>query len=702
MKKYATEKQMLPVIFVIALAFVFSAAWHVSAGAAEKIVRVGYYESDPYFQDGYTDQARKTGYAYEYLQQLSYIAGWKYEYVYGKREEMMDMLAEGKIDLAAGIYKTEKRMEQMYFSDLDMGVPDEAYYFAVSKKRQDIYEELNAAQKALLEDDPYFTEELCQTYYGQDAAQWALTDAETEALAETETLTVGYIRDNLPLCDEDKNGEADGVLKEALSEIASTLNVSIQSKAYDTVSELQRALSNNDVDAIFPSYTDMWIAESNDVYQTDAFLSDRCVVVYKGEYNYNLIDQVAVSDTFAGQSDYITTHYPNAQVYEYDTAEEAFDAVKNGSADCLVGCDGMMNLYISAHPKYQDLQTAYLDETASFGLAVKRSDSLIGSALNKAVNRIDRDAVTMALAQYTNTQTQFIWSNFIRENAIVIVTVLVLLFVVLLLLFLRYRHQSKAGNEEMQRNHAILENALNAANTASRAKSAFLSNISYDITASIDQIIAMTENAEAHMEDAAIVKECMTGISSSCRQFLPLVREVLDMLEIEAGSLHLSETAFEMTDFTQELVACNKEDADARWHEVIADTSNVIHNKVLGDPGKLQQALSQIINNAILYTPDGGSIRITVSEKPGAAADRSHFEFVVEDNGIGMAKDYLPHIFDIFSRADNTYKNEIKGDGLGMPIAQNIIRMMGGDIVVESTLGKGTKVTATVLLKITE
>lgn len=246
---------------------------------------------------------------------------------------------------------------------------------------------------------------------------------------------------------------------------------------------------------------------------------------------------------------------------------------------------------------------------------------------------------------------------------------------------------------------ALVE-AYEAANLASAAKTDFLSNMSHDIRTPMNAIIGMTTIAASHLDDREKVADSLKKIVSSSRHLLGLINEVLDMSKIESGKMSLSEEEFNLSELLMDVLSMVQPQVAQMHHDLHVRLLDVEHEEVIGDCMRIQQAFVNIIGNAIKYTPEGGKIVITVSEKRIKDSKASYFKFVFEDNGIGMSEEYITHIFEPFSRAEDSRVNRIQGTGLGMPITRNILRMMNGDLTVESRLGEGSTFTASMILKL--
>jgi signal transduction histidine kinase/CheY-like chemotaxis protein len=253
--------------------------------------------------------------------------------------------------------------------------------------------------------------------------------------------------------------------------------------------------------------------------------------------------------------------------------------------------------------------------------------------------------------------------------------------------------------KESKYRHA-LQDAYDAANAASHAKSDFLANMSHDIRTPMNAIIGMTAIAGTHIDDKERVADCLKKITSSSKHLLSLINEVLDMSKIESGKIDMAEEDFNLSELIDNLLAMIKSQIQARGHELIVNINNVEHEQVIGDSLRIQQLFVNLMSNAIKYTPDGGVIKLAITEKPASQLRVGCYEIVVEDNGIGMSEEYMASLFEPFTRAKDERIGNVQGTGLGMAIAKNIVNMMGGNISVESKLNEGTKFTVTLYMKL--
>ena len=240
-----------------------------------------------------------------------------------------------------------------------------------------------------------------------------------------------------------------------------------------------------------------------------------------------------------------------------------------------------------------------------------------------------------------------------------------------------------------------LTHALAAAQQANKAKTAFLNNMSHDIRTPMNAIIGFTALAQTHLDDRELVEDYLGKISTSSNHLLSLINDILDMSRIESGTVKLEENAVHIPDLLHDLRTMIQSLVNSKNLNLFIDTQDVVHEDVLTDKLRLNQVLLNIVGNAIKFTQPGGDIIIRLIEKPCSLKNYTTYEFSVKDNGIGMSKDFVGHIFDTFSREYTTTVSGIQGTGLGMAITKNIVDMMGGDIQVESEEGKGSLFTVT-------
>ena len=253
---------------------------------------------------------------------------------------------------------------------------------------------------------------------------------------------------------------------------------------------------------------------------------------------------------------------------------------------------------------------------------------------------------------------------------------------------------------EEYKNKISLVKAYESAKQANAAKSDFLSRMSHDIRTPMNAIIGMTTIARMNLGDMEKVSDCLKKIDMSSAHLLGLLNEVLDMSKIEAGNFELGSEQFDIVKLTQDLIEMSRAVIDEKHHKLTLNIGELKHTTVEGDSQRIRQVFVNLLGNAVKYTPPYGNITISLNEKSSRTPRLGCYEFIFEDNGIGMTQEYMKYIFDPFSRAEDTRINSIEGTGLGLSIAKNIVSMMDGTIQVESEVNKGSKFTVTIFLKL--
>ena len=243
---------------------------------------------------------------------------------------------------------------------------------------------------------------------------------------------------------------------------------------------------------------------------------------------------------------------------------------------------------------------------------------------------------------------------------------------------------------------------FNLIQNASRAKSTFLSSMSHDIRTPMNAIIGFTALAQTHMDEPELVQDYLAKISTSSTHLLSLINDILDMSRIESGTVKLDEKPVHIPDIVHDLRAMIQGLVNSKNLNLYIDAQDVVNEDVIVDKLRLNQILLNIVSNAIKFTEPGGDIIVRLMEKPCPVKNHTTFEITVKDNGIGMSKDFVEHVFDTFAREQSSTVSGIQGTGLGMAITKNIVEMMGGEITAESEEGKGTVFTVTLNLRLAD
>ncbi|MER0286012.1 response regulator [Clostridioides difficile] len=274
-----------------------------------------------------------------------------------------------------------------------------------------------------------------------------------------------------------------------------------------------------------------------------------------------------------------------------------------------------------------------------------------------------------------------------------ILSVSVLIAIIFYQYILRLKYKSE---EEM--NSALAE--LEVEQRANLAKSQFLFNMSHDIRTPMNAIIGLTVIAAMDIDKKDKVKDCLTKILSSSRHMLGLINDVLDMSRIESGKVSLNDEDFKLPELIDDFISITYPQAVEKDIQMEINVSDISHEKVIGDALQINRIMTNIIGNSLKFTQPGGKIGLTIRELPPTTKGYGSYQFIMRDTGIGMSEDFIKKIFQPFERAETSTKSRVEGTGLGMAITKNIVDMMGGQIQIESELGKGTTFIVTIPIKL--
>ncbi len=253
---------------------------------------------------------------------------------------------------------------------------------------------------------------------------------------------------------------------------------------------------------------------------------------------------------------------------------------------------------------------------------------------------------------------------------------------------------------ELEEQAEQMRNALEAAESANRAKSAFLSNMSHDIRTPMNAIIGFSALLMRDADNPGKVREYTRKVIASSQHLLSLINDVLDISKIESGKMVLNISEFELADMITAVDTVIRPQTNAKDQAFDVYVKGLLHEQFIGDETRINQVLINLLSNAVKYTQEGGRIRLKVVGEQPASRKFQNLTISVEDNGYGMTPEYCEKIFDAFTRADNNTTRKVQGTGLGMAITKNIVDMMGGTIEVHSELGRGSIFIVRICLRI--
>ena len=630
--------------------------------------------------------------------------GLKTEHVnISNNEDVKQKLANHEIDCFVSL-------EESFWAERGIStitrVGESGIYYAINKKRPDIKEELDDAMRALDEAVPFYTADLYKRYFSMDYTP-ILTGEEKAWLRKHGAIRMGFLASDSGVSTFDPaTGEFTGVITDYIQFAADCLGnqeLEFQLVGYDSKEAELDALKSGEIDMIFHCDQNPNLAEEYHFACTNTtWTSNLMAVTNKQHFNENNVNRIAVPQNKLSLKKYLAFYYPQWEIVDCDTQEDAARLVKDGQADCFVTGISSENKYSK---KYSFYSVPLVNPVRSC-FAVNSGNRSLLSILNKTIKAMPVNMLAGALAMYKSSARKVTLSDFIKDNFFKVmlissIAVAVVLLTILMLLQKARKAEAAARKaaSDTQELNAKLQVAVEKAESANRAKSTFLSNMSHDIRTPMNAIIGFTTLAVSNIDDKERVKDYLTKTLASSNHLLSLINDVLDMSRIESGKIHLEEVEVNLSDVLHDLKTIVSGQIYAKQLELYMDAIDVTDEDVYCDKTRLNQILLNLLSNAIKFTPAGGTVSVRVRQLAGQVRGCGQYEFRIKDNGIGMSPEFAKKIFEPFERERTSTVSRIQGTGLGMAITKNIVDMMGGTIEVQTAQGKGTEFTVCVPMR---
>ena len=630
--------------------------------------------------------------------------GLKTEHVnISNNEDVKQKLANHEIDCFVSL-------EESFWAERGIStitrVGESGIYYAINKNRPDIKEELDDAMRALDEAVPFYTADLYKRYFSMDYTP-ILTGEEKAWLRKHGAIRMGFLASDSGVSTFDPaTGEFTGVITDYIQFAADCLGnqeLEFQLVGYDSKEAELDALKSGEIDMIFHCDQNPNLAEEYHFACTNTtWTSNLMAVTNKQHFNENNVNRIAVPQNKLSLKKYLAFYYPQWEIVDCDTQEDAARLVKDGQADCFVTGISSENKYSK---KYSFYSVPLVNPVRSC-FAVNSGNRSLLSILNKTIKAMPVNMLAGALAMYKSSARKVTLSDFIKDNFFKVmlissIAVAVVLLTILMLLQKARKAEAAARKaaSDTQELNAKLQVAVEKAETANRAKSTFLSNMSHDIRTPMNAIIGFTTLALSNIDDTDRVKDYLGKTLASSNHLLSLINDVLDMSRIESGKIHLEEVEVNLSDVLHDLKTIVSGQIYAKQLEFYMDAMDVTDEDVYCDKTRLNQILLNLLSNAIKFTPAGGTVSVRVRQLAGKVHGCGQYEFRIKDNGIGMSQEFAQKIFEPFERERTSTVSRIQGTGLGMAITKNIVDMMGGTIEVQTAQGKGTEFTVCVPMR---
>lgn len=601
-------------------------------------------------------------------------------------------------------------MEESFWTELGIStitrVGSSDIYYAINKDRADIKEELDNAMRALEDADPFYTADLYKRYFSMDYTP-ILTGEEKAWLKKHGAIRMGFLTGDSGVSVYDPStGELTGTITDYIQFAKDCLGnqeLEFQMVGYDSKEAELDALKSGEIDMVFHFDQSPNLAEEYRVACTNTtWTSNMMAVTNKQHFDETQANRVAVPQNKISLTRYLAVYYPQWEIVDCAAQEDAARLVKDGQADCFVtGVSSQEN-----YSKKYDFYSVPLPNPAKSCFAVNSGNGILLSILNKTIKAMPVNMLTGALAMYKSAARKVTLGEFIRDNFVMVLLVSSIFVAVILLAILKLLRKArkaeaaarKTANDTQELN-AKLQIAAEKAESANRAKSTFLFNMSHDIRTTMNAIIGYADLASRHSDDPAKLKKYMENIQVCGQNLLMLLNNVLDLARIENDKTEMEYSVSDIEKDFRNCLAMFRNQADSKG-QTLTVTTQLPYPYIYADIPHLTEVCTNLVSNAVKYTGNGGTIRCGVTQKPGEKAGWCDTVITVADNGIGMSQEFQQHIFEPFERERTSTVSKVEGSGIGMGIVKKLVGLMGGTVEVESKIGVGSTFTVTIPCRI--
>lgn len=604
---------------------------------------------------------------------------------YYKQEDMMGKiglypyLAKGEIDLLLN--------NVAHISDsvrVVVAYDSQPYYIVTNPGNKEVLDGLNMALERILDANPNFAAERYAVNFPDRLVNIQLSDRDLEYVNERKTITVAVPENWYPLyCKETPLKNHTGIMADVLDEIKSFTGLRFSYVYAKNYADAIRLIQQGDADIL-----GFFLGDENDAAQlglalSASYVSANNIIVRNKACSYpapGLVGALVESQRFP-------SGISAEKIRSYPGIKEALAAVNSGEADFIYGLSSKMEQDISRY-HFTNLAPVTLvnDQSAiSFALPTPVDPDLL-TVLNKAINNLSESERTVirnrnleSIGVNEFSLTDFIYANPLQFMFIVMFVLSVLFTALLLAIGARMKATVIQGN-------------LKRAEAANLAKSEFLSRMSHEIRTPMNGIVGMSTIAMQNIDNTDKIKDCLEKVIMSSKHLLALINDVLDMSKIESGKVELRHESFNFRAFLQDFENLYGEQAKSKGISYETILASDLEVQIIGDSLRLNQVLSNLLSNALKFTPAKGMIKLRVS-KTGEDQENVYLRFEVIDTGCGIAEENYDKIFESFEQenVDVTYK--YGGTGLGLSIVKRFTGLMGGGIHVTSVQGSGSTFT---------
>ena len=536
--------------------------------------------------------------------------------------------------------------------------------------------DINAAMTAIARVNPRYNDEVKANYSAQNSGSSSLTGPERSWLkANDNTITIGYLKNKLPYCTQNDDGEMEGSLASLATTLHDKFGITVATVAFSNNEQMTKALSKGTIDVALPLFRDYWLAEQAGVILSNPMGTVSLTAIHSGSnLNSDLKNIACTADAIVNRLE-LENLFPDAKVTEYPNGNEALEALNKGEASCIIVPSTRLKTIRDTYD-IEDFQTQELTDTAQLSCLISRGKPVLLGIINKGIVNAGE---SLSASSYSPTSYSAQESNAFRllyRNRIVIaaVVICILLTGIVILVWSLQRAQ-----KERQK-----------ADAANAAKTAFLTRMSHDIRTPLNGILGLIEIEELKEGDIQVARESRAKARVAANHLLSLINDILEMGKIEDRKLTLEHAPFNLKGLCDDaLVLCKLR---ASGNGITMQDNSLPYATgpyMIGSPTHIRRIIINLLDNSIKYNKHGGSVTFSSQTKP-LDDGRALFCFSVSDTGIGMAPEFLKHIYEPFAQEGDDARSKFQGTGMGMPIVKSLIELMGGTIEISSEVGVGS------------
>ena len=550
------------------------------------------------------------------------------------------------------------------------------YYFAVPKSRPDLMDNINAAMTAIARVNPRYNDEVKANYSAQNSGSSSLTGPERSWLkANDNTITIGHLKNKLPYCTQNDDGEMEGSLASLATTLHDKFGITVATVAFSNNEQMTKALSTGTIDVALPLFRDYWLAEQAGVILSNPMGTVSLAAIHSSSnLNSDLKNIACTADAIVNRFE-LANLFPDAKVTEYPNDNEAREALNKGEASCII-VPSMRLKTIRDTYDIEDFQTQELTDTAQLSCLISRGKPVLLGIINKGIVNAGE---SLSASSYSPTSYSAQESDAFRllyRNRIVIAAVVICILLTGIVILVWSLHRAQ---KEQQK-----------ADAANAAKTAFLTRMSHDIRTPLNGILGLIEIEELKDGDMQAARESRAKARVAANHLLSLINDILEMGKIEDRKLTLEHAPFNLKELCDDtLVLCKLRASDNGITMQDNSLPYATGPYMIGSPTHIRQIIINLLDNSIKYNKRGGSVTFSSKTKP-LDDGRALFCFSVSDTGIGMAPEFLKHIYEPFAQEGDDARSKFQGTGMGMPIVKSLIELMGGTIEISSEVGVGS------------